>query len=505
MVLTLAAIIVFSVVSTEMINAQPGASFFQMYVGNYWEYNGRQVPPGGTWTYREQVVALDGTTVPGQTTYKVEGIEGGTVIDKFWYSISQTEMRFWRVEFLNGQWDTVVIDNGIRVAKNPLIVGDSWTDNTTGTYNGLPINISLQANVENYANVTVPLGTYKAYKINRVITIPELGGVVEDGSYWVVPYIGVIKQEFVESGITDIDELSSMKIRKGIVDFDLDAKTDISIYRRNTGAWYVNPSGGGSPYGVGWGGDGYDVPVPGDYDGDGRNDIAINRINSGAWYVIPSGGASPYGLGWGGDSSDIPVPGDYDLDGETDIAVYRRATGAWYVIPSGGASPYGLGWGGDSSDIPVPGDYDSDGKTDIAVYRKSTGAWYVIPSGGASPYGLGWGGDSSDIPVPGDYDSDGKTDIAVYRKSTGAWYVIPSGGASPYGLGWGGDATDVPVPGDYDGDGKIDIAIYRTNAGAWYVIPSSGASPYGVGWGGDATDIPISTNPASYMSAYGLI
>jgi Ca2+-binding RTX toxin-like protein len=290
-----------------------------------------------------------------------------------------------------------------------------------------------------------------------------------------------------------------------VVDFDGDGKTDIAVYRAETGAWYVIPSGGASPYGMGWGGDATDVPVPGDYDGDAKIDIAVYRRATGAWYVIPSSGGLPYGVGWGGDITDIPVPGDYDLDGKTDIAVYRKATGAWYVSPSGGASPYGLGWGGDSSDIPVPGDYDGDGKTDIAVYRKGTGAWYVSPSGGASPYGIGWGGDATDVPAPGDYDGDDKTDVAVYRVTTGAWYVIPSGGASPYGLGWGGDATDVPVPGDYDGDGKADIAVYRRATGAWYVIPSSGASPYGVGWGGDATDIPISTNPASYMSAYGLI
>jgi hypothetical protein len=182
-----------------------------------------------------------------------------------------------------------------------------------------------------------------------------------------------------------------------------------------------------------------------DFDGDGKTDITVYRSSTGAWYVYPSGGSSPYGFGWGGDATDKPVPGDYDGDGKTDIAVYRASTGAWYVYPSGGGAPYGIGWGGDGSDKPVPGDYDGDGKTDIAVYRSSTGAWYVYPSGGGAPYGVGWGGDASDKPAPGDYDGDGKTDIAVYRASTGAWYVYPSGGSAPYGLGWGGDPSDLPV------------------------------------------------------------
>ncbi len=238
-----------------------------------------------------------------------------------------------------------------------------------------------------------------------------------------------------------------------------------------------------------------------DFDGDRKTDIAIYRAGNGAWYIYPSGGSSPYGVGWGGVANDKPVPGDYDGDGKTDVAIYRPSTGAWYIYPSGDNPPYGVGWGGDASDVPVPGDYDGDGNTDLAIYRTNNGVWYIIPSSTpGTPYGVGWGGNASDKPVPGDYDRDGKTDVAIYRTSTGVWYIIPSSTpGSPYSVGWGGDASDRPVPGDYDGDGKTDIAVYRSNTGAWYIMPSSGAPPYGVGWGGDGTDLPVTTNPASYM------
>jgi parallel beta-helix repeat protein len=295
--------------------------------------------------------------------------------------------------------------------------------------------------------------------------------------------------------------------RPNVVDFDGDGKTDLAIYRRSTGAWFINPSGGGSAYGVGFGGDASDYPVAGDYDGDGKNDIAIYRHNTGAWFINPSGGGGIYGVGFGGDASDIPLPFDYDGDGKSDIAIYRISTGAWFIYPSstGPGGIYGVGFGGDASDIPVPGDYDGDGKADMAIYRKSTGAWFIYPSeaGPSGIYGVGFGGDASDIPVPGDYDGDGKTDIAIYRATTGAWFIYPSstGAGGIYGVGFGGDATDMPVPGDYDGDGKADLAIYRANIGAWFIYPSStGPSGiYGVGFGGDVSDLPVITNPGSYM------
>jgi len=66
-----------------------------------------------------------------------------------------------------------------------------------------------------------------------------------------------------------------------------------------------------------------------DYDGDGITDLAIYRTTTGAWFIYPSstGPSGIYGVGFGGDESDKPIPADYDGDTKTDIAVYRATTG----------------------------------------------------------------------------------------------------------------------------------------------------------------------------------
>ena len=61
---------------------------------------------------------------------------------------------------------------------------------------------------------------------------------------------------------------------------------------------------------------------------------------------MPSGGGSTYGVGWGGDPSDILVPGDYDGDGKTDIAVYHSPSGLWFIKKSSDDTSYYVGYGG---------------------------------------------------------------------------------------------------------------------------------------------------------------
>jgi hypothetical protein len=268
-------------------------------------------------------------------------------------------------------------------------------------------------------------------------------------------------------------------------DFDGDGKSDMTVYRPSTGAWYTVPSSTGSGTMYTWGVSG-DVAVVGDYDGDGKTDIAVYRPSTGVWYIVPSSTGAGFGYAWGV-TGDVPVPGDYDGDGKTDIAVYRPSTGVWYIVLSSTGTGVTYTWGG-VGDIPVTGDYDGDGKTDIAVYRPSTGVWYIVPSSTGAGFSYAWGA-SGDIPLVGDYDGDGKTDIGVFRPSSGVWYIVRSSDGSGFFSSWGVNG-DIPVPGDYDGDGKTDVAVFRPSNGTWYIIRSTTSTGMAYTWGSQG-DVPI--------------
>lgn len=269
-----------------------------------------------------------------------------------------------------------------------------------------------------------------------------------------------------------------VRARKG--DFDEDGKTDLAVWRGQTGRWYIRHSGTGGEQLVDWGlqqAPYNDLPVPGDYDGDGKYDVAVWRPLDGYWYVIRSSNNSTFAQLWG-TNGDTPVPGDYDGDGRTDMAVWRGAQGNWYIRRSSDGVVQTITWGLSSNpynDTPVPGDYDGDGKTDAAVFRSSDNTWYILQSSNGAIVSRQWGV-SSDIPVPGDYDGDGRTDIAVWRGAEGRWYIIRSSNGAVQQINWGAGYApynDVPVPGDYDGDGRTDIAVWRASTGTWFVIRSS--------------------------------
>jgi hypothetical protein len=253
-------------------------------------------------------------------------------------------------------------------------------------------------------------------------------------------------------------------------DFDGDGKSDVSIFRPNTGIWYLLRSQAGFAalqFGIA-----SDRLAPADFDGDGKTDVAVFR--NGLWYLLRSTAGfttTEFGL-----SGDIPVPGDWDGDGKAEVAVYRESTGGGQSFfyyrgtlnnPNNNITfiPFGL-----QGDKPVFGDFDGDGKQDAAVYRPSNGGWYLLDSsGGFRVYQFG---NATDKLVPADYDGDGKTDLGVFRN--GIWFRLQSTrGFEQFNFGVAGD---IPAVGDYDGDGKADVTVFRNQTGIWYIGQSLSGS-----------------------------
>jgi hypothetical protein len=247
-------------------------------------------------------------------------------------------------------------------------------------------------------------------------------------------------------------------------DFDGDGKTDISVYRPDSGYWYIlNSSNGG--FGAMPFGNGTDIIAPGDYDGDGKTDYAVFRPAEGNWFLLTKAGV--FSARHFGSTGDIPVPSDFNGDGKTDMAVFRPSDGVWYIAHSDSLGTYNFTAFGTTGDKPVQADYDGDGKTDIAVYRPADGNWYVLRSTDGEFTGTHFG-IGSDRPAQGDYDGDGKADPAVFRN--GDWYILNST-TGYYGIHFG-LTGDIPSTGDFDGDSKADVAVYRPSDTTWYILQS---------------------------------
>jgi cytochrome c peroxidase len=254
--------------------------------------------------------------------------------------------------------------------------------------------------------------------------------------------------------------------RAAHVDFDGDAKTDISIFRPSVGEWWYSRSTDAQTLALQFGAS-TDKIVPADFSGDGKTDIAVWRPSSGEWFILRSEDNSFYSVPFGA-AGDIASAGDFDADGKADLTVFRPASGTWFIQTlTQGTIIQNFGQAGD---LPVTGDYDGDGRADTAIYRPASGQWWLNRSSAgviAATFGT-----STDKPAAQDFTGDGRTDIAFFRPSTGEWFILRSEDASFYSVPFG-QAGDAAAPGDYDGDGKADTAVFRPATATWYINRST--------------------------------
>ncbi len=380
---------------------------------------------------------------------------------------------------------TVAANTGADRVGTITVNGQTFTVNQSGgcSYSLMPVSTNVSAS-GGAGSFTVTTGTgcaYSAVSNSSFIVINSGGSGNGSGAvnFTVQANNGVARSGTitVNGQIFTVNQAAGTAAARTAFDFDGDGKADVSVFRPDSGIWYLlnsNTGFTGAQFGVST-----DRIVPADYDGDGKTDLAVYR--DGTWYAQRSAQGF-VGIAFGA-ATDIPAPADYDGDGKAEFAVYRPSNGTWYLYNLATNAVSGVTFGA-AEDKPVAGDYDGDGKADIAVFRPSNNTWYTSTNP-AINYGAVVFGAAEDKPVPADYDGDGKTDVAVFRPSNGTWYLQRSQAGFTgiqFGLG-----SDLPTPADYDGDGKTDVAVFRS--GTWYVQRSQ-AGFTGVSFGA-ASDKPI--------------
>jgi len=406
------------------------------------------------------------------------------------------------------------ITHALRVtvrATNGYVFPASHTAGSTGGALPMGARLRLKSSV-NIAGFSAPMQKiFRAMQRYGLIVADNGSDLYVSGTFDTRWNNDVLNPAFaaIRGGDFEIIKLGYQPPAQVPANLDLDARSDLTVYRPSTGEWFTRYSSQGFGYRgwtvYQWGLPG-DVPLPADFDGDGRTDLVVYRPATGMWYVRFS--SAQYGYtGWQayqwGLPEDVPLVADFDGDGRSDLVVFRPSTSTWYVRFSSAQYGY-IGWQayqfGAPGDLPISGDFDGDGKADLVVYRPSSGDWLVRASvsgyDASTAVSYQWGL-PGDLPIAGDFDGDGRTDLVVFRPSTSTWYLRFSAVDYSYStwtsFQWG-VAGDMPLANDLDGDGRADLTVWRPSSGEWFTRYSSSLFGY-AGWTsfawGNAGDVPI--------------
>ena len=216
------------------------------------------------------------------------------------------------------------------------------------------------------------------------------------------------------SGIAGYD-LNSEADRVFAFDYNGDGKSDLFLYRPDSGLACVARSNGDGTFTAvylsGNGVAGYDLRgrrdqvFPFDFNGDGKSDLFLYRPNSGVACVARSNGDGTFtavylsGNGIAGYDlmgvRDQAMPFDFNGDGKSDLFLYRPDSGLACVARSNGDGSFSqvyfsaAGIGGydlrGRRDIALPLDFNGDGKADLFFYRPEGNTASVVQSGVAVP------------------------------------------------------------------------------------------------------------------------
>ena len=133
---------------------------------------------------RDVGVRVVGTEWKGRTVQGFQGPEGTILVepDGAWFAIVGKDGR-----------ETVTWDPPVGYSY-PLEPGKSWVRSTTMTLHaqGRTVPVESRLSVEAFEDVTVPAGTYKAYRVRSV------NNVGEESVNWFQPELGIFVKSRVE-------------------------------------------------------------------------------------------------------------------------------------------------------------------------------------------------------------------------------------------------------------------------------------------------------------------
>ena len=165
------------------------------------------------WTYDSNVQRK--ITTININIYEMEILENGSLIGKEWYEATNDQL------LLLGSGE-YLFDKGLLAAFFPLSV-DEQRSSSAGVVGYPGVAVSMTVVVLSHEQLSLAIGSFDAYRLRYNLTAAGSGGTSSQTfDWWVVPYLGVIKQQ--TSG--GEENLMSFAIGGGTITQDSDADRD---------------------------------------------------------------------------------------------------------------------------------------------------------------------------------------------------------------------------------------------------------------------------------------
>jgi hypothetical protein len=387
---------------------------------------------------------------------------------------------------------TVTLIPPFKYAEAQMRLGQSLSTSGTANFDisGLgtyPLSYSGSSTLQAIEFVTVPKGTFEAFKLELNLTMSGIVGlqymnVTENQTIWVAQNIGVVKQvtdegTFVLTGTNFTPAPFSFTAQRGILPNTVVTSNLVTVSGITAPAMITIAEG---EYSI----DGGPYTTESGSVTNGQT-VTVQLTSSGAY-----GGVVTTTLNIGGVSTSFTVttvnPGisDFNGDGKPDILWRNTTNGQNAVWFMNGTTVTGFAVFDNMTDqnwkIVGTGDFNYDNRTDILWRNTANGQNAVWFMNGTTVTGFAVFDSMTDqnwkIVGTGDFNNDSRTDILWRNTANGQNAVWFMNGTTVTGFAVLDNMTDqswkVVGTGDFNNDGRIDILWRNTTNGqnaVWFM------------------------------------